>query len=553
MLKRIVPWFLKIAAGCYVFYLFAAAVVLPLALKFGVESQGTRILGHPVRVASVMFNPFLWQLDVRGLAVLDTDGQVMAGFDRLGVDVSFIALFKQAYRVESLSVDGLKVNMVLSDGGHVNLMDLVPSGEKSAPAAAIALQKNPSKLQGLAVAVPMPSLPLVVVDVITLKNSRVNFLDRTIHPNFSVALSDIDVRVTGLSTRRDGLARVVFQAKLGSKGIINSEVNIKPFVQPVELEASFSFNGFALDVLTPYVGKYTGRALKGGVLEFKTDYRISGNKLTAAHKILVQRFAFGQKVESKDALPLPFGLVVALLEDPQGRIKISLPVTGDMSKPDFHYWPLIGQVVTNFFTGLVTKPFAFLGSAIGVDSGTDELGYVRFVPGKADISDAEKVKIHTLLQGLKEHPKLRLEVNGGYDPDLDWKAIKTETLAKDYAELRRTSTRSESWIYQMLYQRRVGIRELWEITKKYKIKEGAYNDDKIVEEIKRQLIGNGVADKPALQSLAAARAKAVNDLILAAGFDAARLSIGPSRQEQSSMGLVPLEFTLTVFDGGPDI
>ncbi|MEI6438398.1 MAG: DUF748 domain-containing protein [Candidatus Omnitrophota bacterium] len=546
MLKKIGLVSLKVVAGIVVFYLFIAAVVLPMVIKWAAEDQGTKVLKHPVKLASASFNPFLWRLTLGGFKVLDKDGQLMAGFDRLSVDASFLALFKKIYRIESVALEGLKVNVVLLDGGKVNLMELAPAPVMPAPAA-VPAAATPTVAKGSAskeTAPPAQPLPLVIIDSLTLANSRVDLLDRTIHPNFSVALTDIAIKVTGFSTKPDGAANIIFQAKLGGKGTIGSEINIKPFATPIDLETSFSLDGLALDILSPYVGKYAGRDLKDGVLEFKTDYRISGNKLTAAHKILIQRFAFGQSVASKDALHLPFGLVVALLEDPQGRIKISLPVTGDMSKPEFHYWSLVGQVVTNFFTGLVTKPFAFLAG----DTGTDELGYVRFQPGKTDITDAEKKKIQSLLQSLKDHPKLKLEVDGGYDPDLDWKAINQVTLEKDFAELRKNSTRSDSWIYQMLYQRRVGIRELWDITKKYKLKEGSYDDDKVVAEIKRQLIEGAAVDKPALEALAAARAKAVSDLIAGTGFDPARLSTGPVRQEQASMGLVPLEFTLTVFE-----
>lgn len=539
MLNRVVLVFLKVVVGFFAFYLVLAAVVLPLTLKWAVESQGSRLLRHPVRLAAAGFNPFLWKLEVRGFSVLDAGGKMMAGFARLALDVSFTALFSKTYRVESLAVDGLTVNAALLDGGRLDLADLVPA----VVPAAVTDGTRPGKA-----AAPSPGpLPLVVVDLVTLRDGRVNFLDRTVHPNFSVAVHAIDVRVTGFSTRPDGITRVVLKAGLGEKGTLDTELNIKPLVVPLEAETSFTLNDFALDALSPYVGKYTGRALKDGGMEFRMDYRIAGNKLSATHKVLIQRFTFGDKVESKDALPLPFGLAVALLEDPQGRIKISLPVTGDMSKPDFHYWSLVGQVVTNFFTGLVTKPFAFLASALGADSGTDELGYVRFLPGRGEIPEPEQKKILTLLQGLKEHPKLKLEVDGGYDPDLDWKAVKADTLAKDYAELRKASSRSDSAVYQMLYQRRVGIRELWELTKKFKGQEVGYDDAGLVGEIKRLLVEGGVPDKPALEALAAARAKAVYDFVVASGFDPARVSTGPVRQEQASMGFVPSEFTLTVF------
>ncbi|NTV29552.1 MAG: DUF748 domain-containing protein [Candidatus Omnitrophica bacterium] len=552
MLKKILSVTGKIIVGLFLFYLLAGFVLVPLALWWGIPSQGTKLLKHPVQVQSVYFNPFLWRLDISGLRILDADHQVLVGFDKFTADASFLSLFGKAYRVESLRLDGLKVNAVLLPGNKINLLELVPAAEVAPatgnkPAAGGTVTSPSGEPVATAQGVPARPLPVLVVDEIVLSRGSVHFTDQTISPKFSTVLDQIEVRVTGLSTRPDCQARVDFQAVLDGKGAVKNELMVRPFVVPLELETTFSLDGYAMTVLTPYIGKYTGRALQDGRLEFNMTYRIAGNRLTASHKVLIQRFEFGGKVPSKDALPLPFGLAVALLEDPQGRININLPVTGDLSKPDFRYWPLVGQVVRNFFMGLVTKPFAFLASALGADSGTDELGYVRFQPGQSVLLDAEKEKLKTLIKGLAEHPRLMLEVNGGYDDTLDWKAIKTDVLERDFKELRKDSTRPDSALYQMLYQRRFGLRDLWDITKKFKVKEGEYKDADLVTELKRRLIEEGAADRKALEALAQERAKAIYEQLLADGMDRGRIRLGTARPSQASMGLVPSEFTLTVF------
>jgi hypothetical protein len=45
-----------------------------------------------------------------------------------------------------------------------------------------------------------------------------------------------------------------------------------------------------------------------------------------------------------------------------------------------------------------------------------------------------------------------------------------------------------------------------------------------------------------------ARAKTVYDQMIADGLDSGRLRVGVARESQASMGYVPLEFTLTVFE-----
>ncbi len=541
MVKRIFRLVLKIILGTFLFYLFLGFIVIPIVLKWGIESQASKILKAVVLVRSVSVNPIMLSAGMNDFEVKDVDKQVLVGFEKLTFDISFLSLFKKSCRIESVRLDGLRVNVRLLAGNRVNLMDLVP-----APSSAPTLLE-PQAVPSGALA-DASEWPLVVVDSVSVRRSQVYFSDETVTPRFKTTLGDIDIQLTGLSTDPQSSSKLVFKGKLDEKGLIALEAQMKPFAQPLDLEAAVSLNNYALTILSPYVEKYTGRKLDDGKFDLKMDYRIAGNKLTASHKILIQHFTFGQKIESKDALVLPFGLALALLEDSNGQIKIALPVTGDMCDPEFKYWPLVGQVVKNFFFKVVTKPFAFLGSMMGSENGTDELGYVRFIPGRADMADAEEEKLVTIVKGLKERHRLRLQVQGSYDPDTDWKAIKAATLLKDYNELKRESSGSEMNIYEQLYQRSFGVRDLWVVTKKCKRRDGSYDEEKVVEELKRQLIENAPADQAAMEALAAARAKQVYEAVLSLGLDPERVSTAPGHAVQGSMGFVPLEFTLTVFD-----
>ncbi|MDP2654113.1 MAG: DUF748 domain-containing protein [Candidatus Omnitrophota bacterium] len=540
ILKKILKFSGLTVAGIFLFYLFVSWAVIPLAVPWAIKSQGTKILKTPVKARSASFNPFLWRFTLKGVEVLDSDKQVLAGFDKLQVNVSFLALFKKIYRVEAFLLDGLKVNAALLPDGSINLLALAP--QPAAPDA----PASPAKAEESTPPAQPAALPLVVIDEIALTNGQVSFTDQSVQPNFKTTLNAIDIRVTGVSTRPDCRVKTTFQAKLDNKGAISSEALIDPFVQPLQMETTFTLDQYAMQVLTPYTGKYTGRELADGNLTLKMDYRIADNKITAGHKLLIQKFTFGNKVESKDALGLPFGLAVALLEDPQGRITITLPVKGDMSDPEFEYMHLVGQVVRNFFVKLVTKPFSFLASVIGAESGTEELGTLKFIPGRAEISDEEKAKLDLLAKGLMERPKLNLEINGTYDPQADWKAIKTEVFNKDYEQLKGETTKAETWIYQQLFQRQFGIRDLWQVNNDVRKEDGTIDEAALNEAIKIKIIDHGQPDKGALEVLAQARAKMIHDALIAAGFDQQRMSLGPVKTAQVSMDLVPLEFTLTV-------
>jgi hypothetical protein len=219
-----------------------------------------------------------------------------------------------------------------------------------------------------------------------------------------------------------------------------------------------------------------------------------------------------------------------------------------MSDPKFKYSRLILQVISNFFIKLVTEPFSILGSMLGgSNTGTDELGYVRFTPGKAVLWYSQRQKLLKLIKTLKERPKLRLEIDGSYDPKADWKAIQADSFTREYEQLRKISDWPDAKVYQLLYQRHFGIRALWALAKKYKEGIGHYKDGKLDQEIKRQLIENAPPDQGSLSILAQARATLVHDFFITSGFNAKRLELGHPQPTQSVLGYVPLEFTLTVF------
>ncbi len=546
LIRKIFSIIFKIIVGIFLLYLFLCWIAVPAIAPEMASQQATKMLKTSVRVRSVNVDPFFWAVTVKGFVIKDAQKNPVVGFERLRIDVSVMELLKKHYRVESVLLDGFFTNAVLNTNGTINLLTLIPAPAPSAPAQAttsVAKPKGdaPGSASGNAL------LPVITVDKIMIQNAKFSFEDKNLTPSFKTQVTQVNVAINNVTTDPKGQTDIQLSAILDQKGKCEGKAIIKPLAQPLELQTSLSINEYALTVLSPYVGKYTGRALKEGRFDFKIDYRIGNNQMNAGHKILIQHFEFGDKVESKDALHLPFGLAIALLEDPNGRININLPAKGDLSDPKFEYTHLIWQVVSNFCIKLMTKPFAILASAFGSESGTDDLGYVNFPVGNATVPETEKAKIAVLVKALSERPKLSIDIDGAYDLKEDWKAINESIFNNDFGSLSRETTRNQDWVYRELYQRRFGIRALWQITKQFKTKNG-FDAKALNTEIKRQLIEEGGANKVALEALAQMRAKNVYDLFIAAGLNEKQVHIGIAKETQGSLGVVPLEFTLTVYD-----
>ena len=95
---------------------------------------------------------------------------------------------------------------------------------------------------------------------------------------------------------------------------------------------------------------------------------------------MVDQLEFGAATESKQAVPLPIKLAVALLKDRNGVITLDLPVSGSIDDPKFRIGPIIWKVFVNLIKKAVTAPFALLGSLFG---GGPQLSYIDFPAGAA--------------------------------------------------------------------------------------------------------------------------------------------------------------------------
>ena len=141
---------------------------------------------------------------------------------------------------------------------------------------------------------------------------------------------------------------------------------------------------------------------------------------------MLDQLTFGDRVESPTATKLPILLAVALLKDGNGAIRLDLPIQGSLDDPQFSVWGVVVQIIVNLITKAVTAPFALLGALAG--SHGEELAFVEFAPGRAELSAPAEAKLQTLAKALADRPALKLDVAGRAVPDVDRDGLKRVAL-----------------------------------------------------------------------------------------------------------------------------
>jgi len=259
------------------------------------------------------------------------------------------------------------------------------------------------------------------IGAVRLSGGTVEFTDRSVRPNFTTSLDELQVQLDGL--RFDDLGGIVvdLSAKVDDDAPLSISGTISPpgHAEPTDVKVRLS--GYDLKAVTPYVGRYVGYGVDKGKLTLELAYRLDKMTLVGANDVVAQRFSLGERVESADATTMPVKLALAVLRDGKGKIALNVPVRGDVNDPQFTLRGAILSTFTNILQRAVTSPFSILGSVVGI--GADELSKIEFAAGSADLVGDEEKKIDGLAKALSARPGLQLEIRGVADTPTDAPAL----------------------------------------------------------------------------------------------------------------------------------
>ena len=302
--------------------------------------------------------------------------------------------------------------LILSKEGRLNLQDIVRKPEAGAQPVASAPERAATDVATGKPATPVPpaapqgsTLPIRIAKV-TMHGGTVNFSDFFIKPNYTVNLTKVAGRVSGLSSAADSVADLELRGRYANSAPVQVVGKLNPLAAKSFLDIKAEVTGVDLVPFSPYSGKYAGYNIDKGKLSLNVAYKLENNKLAADNRLFIDQLTFGDKVESPDATKLPVNLAIALLKNNRGEIDLNLPISGSLDDPDFSVGGLIVKVIVNLFVKAVTSPFALLGSMFG---GGEELSNIEFGPGRASLGDAATKRLESLAKALTERDSLKLE------------------------------------------------------------------------------------------------------------------------------------------------
>ncbi len=379
------------------------------------------------------------EASVTGFSAIDrlngTDLLKLGSLSLTDMDVSYEPL---SINIKGVSLSDFYSLVLVTSEGKINLQEMLTAEvpkDASAPASAAPVQQKNSPP-----AVESKPATSIKIEQVTLQAGKIDFVDKSVKPEFSTKLSEMAGRVSGLSSEANTTADVQVLAKLNDYAPLEITGKINPLSKDLFVDLKARIKDLDLSPASPYSGKYAGYVIEKGKLSFDAQYSINGRKLDSQNNVFIDQFTFGERVDSPQATKLPVRLAVALLKDRKGEIKLDLPVSGSLDDPKFSVWRVVLQIIVNLIAKAATSPFALLGAIFG---GGEELSYVEFDYGSTAITEANAKKLDTVIKALHDRPALILEIEGRVDKERDTDGLR-----------------------QLMFQRKVKTQKLNEMVRK---------------------------------------------------------------------------------------
>lgn len=399
----------------------ALAPVQPLLRRYAkVKLTQGRLSAHG-RITSGQGGPrdaglrYLGSVEVAGLMLQDDDGDPVASWKNVRAERLGASFAPGLVDIPDLRVSGLDARLVIEEDRSFSAARLLVA----APAA----EAPPPAGDGTAFAVR--------VRRVHVHDSRLDFADLSLRPQFAARIHELQGVVTGLSTEDGARSQIELDGRVDEYGSLRARGDLNLFAPAQDTDLKVVFKNVDMVPATPYSTKFAGYKVAEGRISLDLHYQLRDRRLQGANQIVIERLTLGERVDSPDALKLPLQLAIAILKDKDGRIDLALPVTGDLDDPQFSYGALIWKAIGAFLAKIVTAPFRALGALFGIEG--ESMEAIHFDPGSARLAPPEREKIRNVAELLAKKPGLVVSVPAQYGEAADAAALKERAVRAEVA------------------------------------------------------------------------------------------------------------------------
>jgi len=259
---------------------------------------------------------------------------------------------------------------------------------------------------------PGGGLTIEVAEIV-VEDGAARFVDRTVTPPFTEELSRLAVSLKGLSNAPGKRAQLLVQGVLGGASALDLRGEVAPLGETLYVDLAGELRDFVIPRTNPFLTRILAWIAREGRVSTKVRYRIEGDRLEATNEIVIGRLEVaraGEGDEVERRIGLPLGLIVALMKDTRGEIRVSVPLSGSLGAPEFSLAEAIWTALRNVVVNVLAAPFKLIGGLFTKGDRVEAVAIdpLRFEHGTATPTAAMGEHVRRVADFLTSSPFVRL-------------------------------------------------------------------------------------------------------------------------------------------------
>ena len=285
----------RVIGGLFLLYTLVGFALLPFLITSKVPSLVEDATGAHFKIGNASFNPFIFELKLKGLTFNDPDDKKLASLKQIKIDIDPSALFLGRIKINTIELTQPDVNIIQKEPGVFNFNWLLASAEQE--------DTPPANEQSTS----LGDLPHIVIDNISIKDGEIAYRDLTRPTPFNIKVGPIGFSLKELDTRdinnSDGNVRLYLKLYDGGFLDIKSEFLS---LEPLAIQGSVDFEAGKLYTPWQYLQDDVKLEVADGRLFLHLNYRFDTADINTTRidniRFALEKLRIKPKSENDDLL-----------------------------------------------------------------------------------------------------------------------------------------------------------------------------------------------------------------------------------------------------------
>lgn len=259
-------------------------------------------------------------------------------------------------------------------------------------------------------------------------NNLINIEDKSVDPWFTSQIDVQQLTLSQISNQKNQASPFTLKALINERANLTFDGQVNLLDPAQSSRWTVSLESASLPVISPYAGKFSGYFLENGKLAIKGKGQIQNNTITGENNITIEQLAVrsadsAATKKTNSSLNMPLDIAISVLEDDNGNINLTVPVSGSLDDPNFGYSSIVEIIAKKGLKkaafGILSKALQPYGALITLattaidakNSGTFiNLAPVSFTPGTDQIDSKMQAYLRKIADMMKQRKKLKLKI-----------------------------------------------------------------------------------------------------------------------------------------------